>query len=167
MKKYNNLAFQTLILLPIICVFCLFIIILCGFFLKEQFFDFALMCIVFSYMIVMIWLVLFLLKNVIIITYYDEEKIFQKNLWKKKSIKFNAIKEIYIAGSYIYLTSKKYNLTYDKEKVLSRKIQKDLQDEIIIMITTDAYFLKHINFKEINVYSFKNSLSNILNKYLN
>ena len=74
MKRYNNLAFQIVVLLPISSLLYLLIIIIGSIFIRNQGLDFIIMCIVLSCVFVMIWFVLFFMKDIFIITYYDEEK---------------------------------------------------------------------------------------------
>ncbi len=124
----------------------------------------TLACVIF----ISILLLLLLQNNVFIVTYYDDEKILQKSLCKRKQIKYEDIKEIYISGSYIYLTSKVYSLKFDeKEKgfKLQRKVNKILKNEVAIMITSNPFFLKYINLEKTKVYVLKNSIKITVDKY--
>ena len=166
MKRYNTIASQAVILLPICSIAYLFIMILLCINSKDQPIALLVISIGFSILIIMIWVLLFYMKDAFIITYYDEEKIFQRNLWKKKTLQYDSIKEIYIFGDYIYLTSKAYNLEYNgKERFLGKKLLKALKNEIVIMIQADAEFLKYIPFEDKNVHSYKTRLTRILSKY--
>lgn len=166
MKRYNNLAFTVVCVLPIASIFFIILIVL-GYFYSEQFLDFIVMCVVFTFLIILIWITIFALRDVWIITFYSKEKICQKNLWKSKEIKFDGIKEVYIAGSCLYLSSKNYNLTYrKKERFLGRKMKKALNNEIIILISKDVEFLQYIPFNEVKICILKNSLGNIIKKYI-
>ncbi len=166
MRKYNNLAFMVVCVLPIASIlFILFIIL--GYFYMEPLLDFIVMCICFTSLIILTWITLFDLRDVFIITFYSKEKIYQRNLWKSKEIYLDEIKEIYIAGSCIYLSSKNYNLKYsEKERFLGRKMKKALKNEIIIMVTSEPVFLNYISLDKISIYQFKNSLGIILKKYI-
>ncbi len=124
----------------------------------------TLACVIF----ISILLLLLLQNNVFIVTYYDDEKILQKSLCKRKQIKYEDIKEIYISGSYIYLSSKVYSLKFDeKEKrfKLQRKLNKIFKDEVAIMITSNPFFLKYINLEKTKVYVLKNSIKITVDKY--
>lgn len=166
MKRYNNLAFKTVILFPICSIVYLIFMILGCIYYDGQLIDLVIMCISLIVVIVIIWALLIYMKDVFIITYYDEEKIYQRNLWKKKTLQYNSIKEIYIFGDYIYLTSKVYDLNYSgKEKFLGRKLLKALKNEIVIMISGDAQFLKYISFEDKGVRIYKNRLTHMLSKY--
>ena len=49
---------------------------------------------------------------------------------------------------------------------LQRKINKILKNEVIIMITSDAIFLKNINLENIKVHIFKHRIRLSVDKYL-
>ena len=75
--------------------------------------------------------------------------------------------KIYVSGSYIYITSKEYNLELEEKGFkLQRKINKILKNEVIIMITSDAIFLKNINLENIKVNIFKHRIRLSVDKYL-
>ncbi|MDE6241080.1 MAG: hypothetical protein K2M08_01520 [Anaeroplasmataceae bacterium] len=169
MKRYNNLSFTAIVFISISCIGYLVGIILGCLFYDGDIIGTVVMCITLACVIFISILVLFLLQNtVFIVTYYDDEKILQKSLCKRKQIKYEDIKEIYISGSYIYLTSKEYNLKFgEKEKrfQLQRKVNKLLKHEVAIMITSDAVFLRYINLDNTEVYVLKNSIKITVNKY--
>lgn len=168
MKRYTNLASQMVILFPICSIVYLVAMILICIYYDGQLIDLVIGCIVLIVVFFCCGLPLICMKDVCIITYYDEEKICQRNLFKRKQIKYEDIKEIYISGSYIYLTSKVYSLKFDeKEKgfKLQRKVNKILKNEVAIMIASDAVFLKYINLENIQVYILKNSIKITVDKY--
>lgn len=157
MKRYNNLAFRVSILLPIGCIGALVEIILGCVFYNGDFFGIIAMCTTLFLVIIMAILVLFLLKDSLIVTYYDEQKMVQKNILIRKQINYEDIKEIYVSGSYIYFTSKVYNLEFDESRkifLFQRKVYKMLKNEIVIMITSDPIFLKYLSLEEINIHKF-------------
>ena len=158
-----------IVFIPISCIGYLAGIILGCVFYDGDLIGTVVMCITLACVIFISILSLLLLQNnVFIVTYFDDEKILQKSLCKRKQIKYEDIKEIYISGSYIFLTSKVYNLKFDeKEKrfQLQRKVNKILKHEVAIMITADALFLKNINLDNIKVYILKNSIKITLDKY--
>lgn len=167
MKKYYNVAYTVVVWLPISCIGYLAWIILRCVFYNGDLIDTIVMCITFSFIIIMALTVLILKKDEYIVTYYDDEKIIQKSFLKRKQIKYEDIKEIYVSGDFIYFTSKEYNLKFDeKEKKykVSREIYKTLKHEIMIMISSDAVFLKNINLENIKVHIFKHRPS--VDKYL-
>ncbi|MDE5856211.1 MAG: hypothetical protein K2H06_04095 [Anaeroplasmataceae bacterium] len=169
MKRYNNLSFTAIVFIPISCIIYLAVIILGCVFYDGDLLGTVVMCITLACVIFISILSLLLLQNnVFIVTYYDDEKISQKSLCKRKQIKYEDIKEIYISGSYIYLTSKVYSLKFDeKEKgfKLQRMVNKILKNEVAIMITSDALFLKYINLENTQVYILKNSIKITVDKY--
>ncbi|MDE5546148.1 MAG: hypothetical protein K2I88_01655 [Anaeroplasmataceae bacterium] len=169
MKRYNNLSFIAIVFIPISCIGYLLGIILGCVFYDGDLIGTVIMCITLACVIFISILTLLLLRNTaFIVTYYDDEKILQKSLCKRKQIKYEDIKEIYISGSYIYLTSKEYNLKFDeKEKrfQLQRKVNKLLKHEVAIMITSEALFLKYINLEKTQVYVLKNSIKITVDKY--
>lgn len=169
MKRYNNLSFTAIVFIPISCIVYLVGIILGCVFYNGDLIGTVVMCTTLACVILISILVLFLLQNnVFIVTYYDDEKILQKSLCKRKQIKYEDIKEIYISGSYIYLTSKIYNLKFGKKEKrfqLYRKVNKILKREVAIMITSDALFLKYINLENTKVYVLKNSIKITVDKY--
>ncbi len=167
MKRYKNIAYTVVVSLPISCVGCLVGIILGCVFYNGDLIGAISMCITLSYVIILSFTVLILLNDDFAITYYDDEKIIQKAFFKRKQIKYEDIKEIYVSGDCIYFTSKEYNLKFDeKEKKykVSREIYKTLKHEIMIMISSDAVFLKNINLENIKVHIFKHRPS--VDKYL-
>ncbi|MDE6655768.1 MAG: hypothetical protein K2J85_02120, partial [Anaeroplasmataceae bacterium] len=138
MKRYNSIAAQIVIWFPICSIAYLIIMIFGCIYYNGQLIDLVFMCISLIFVVVLIWFILILMKDVWIITYYDEEKIYQRNLWKKKTLQYDSIKEVYIAGNTIFFTSKIYNLNYTgKERLLSKKLQKVLKNEIIIFVDRD------------------------------
>ncbi|MDE6946025.1 MAG: hypothetical protein K2P14_02450 [Anaeroplasmataceae bacterium] len=169
MKRYKNIAYTVVVSLPISCVGCLVGIILGCVFYNGDLIGAIAMCTTLSFVIIMIFALLILLNDELAVTYYDDEKIIQKSFFKRKQIKYEDIKEIYVSGDCIYFTSKEYNLKFDeKEKKykVSRKIYKILKHEIIIMISSDAVFLKNINLENIKVHIFKHSIRLSVDKYL-
>ncbi len=165
MKKYYNLAFTANVYLPISSIGGLVAIILISVFYNGDLIDKIAMCTALSFVIIMIFALLILLNDELAVTYYDHEKIIQKAFFKRKQIKYEDIKEIYVSGSYIYITSKEYNLELEEKGFkLQRKINKILKNEVIIMISSDAVFLKNINLENIKVHIFKHRPS--VDKYL-
>lgn len=167
MKKYYNVANTVIFYLPISSIGCLVAMILISVFYNGDLIDKIAMCTACLCVIIMSLTVLILKKDEYIVTYYDDEKIIQKSFFKRKQIKYEDIKEIYVSGDFIYLSSKEYNLKFDeKEKKykVSRKIYKTLKHEIMIMISSDAVFLQYINLENIKVHIFK--LRPSVDKYL-
>lgn len=167
MKKYYNVAYTAVVSLPISCVGYLVGIILGCVFYDGDLIGTIAMCTTLSFVIITTLAVLILLKDELLVTYYDDEKIIQKSFFKRKQIKYEDIKEIYVSGSYIYFTSKEYNLELEEKGFkFQRKINKILKNEVIIMISSDAVFLQYINLENIKVHIFKNSIRLSVDKYL-
>lgn len=167
MKKYYNVAYTVVVWLPISSIGGLVEMILIGVFYNGDLIDKIAMCTACLCVTITALTVLILLNDEFAVTYYDDEKIIQKSFFKRKQIKYEDIKEIYVSGDCIYFTSKEYNLKFDeKEKKykVSREIYKTLKHEIMIMISSDAVFLKNINLENIKVHIFKHRPS--VDKYL-
>ncbi len=165
MKKYYNLAFTANVYLPISSIGGLVAMILISVFYNGDLIDKIAMCTACLCVIITALIVLILLNDELLVTYYDDEKIIQKFFLKRKQIKYEDIKEIYVSGLYIYITSKEYNLELEEKGFkLQRKINKILKNEVIIMISSDAVFLKNINLENIKVHIFKHRPS--VDKYL-
>ena len=165
MKKYYNLAFTANVYLPISSIGGLVAMILISVFYNGDLIDKIDMCTACLCVIITALIVLILLNDEILVTYYYDEKIIQKFFLNRKQIKYEDIKEIYVSGLYIYITSKEYNLELEEKGFkLQRKINKILKNEVIIMISSDAVFLKNINLENIKVHIFKHRPS--VDKYL-
>ena len=106
MKKYYNLAFTANVYLPISSIGGLVAMILISVFYNGDLIDKIAMCTACLCVIITALIVLILLNDELLVTYYDDEKIIQKFFLKRKQIKYEDIKEIYVSGSYIYITSK-------------------------------------------------------------
>lgn len=159
MKRYYNFAYM------LIQIFYM-LFICCTIFFIIGFGSLICMCFCAGVNIILFFLVS-LFPHHIIATYYDEEKIKQRFLWKRKKIEFKNIKEIYIVGSNIYITSIKYNFSIEEQKNISSKVAyKMLKKEVLIMINTqEANFLKNISQEKIEIHILKNCIPKIIERY--
>lgn len=167
MRRYYNLAyFYITCFATVFICFSIYFIIGCVVLCEGNFDGMIIMC--FSAGIILIlYLFTILFPNHLIRTYYDNEQIKQNFLWRKKKIQYKEVKEIYIINSYIYISSKNYNLNLDsKEPKLHKILYKTLKNEMLVMINSqEVNFIKNIPLENIQIYIFKNNISKILNKY--
>lgn len=142
MKKYNSIVNHMNFALMLINMISPVMIVF--FATQKQSIDTIVPMIGFMFIIVTLNFVYFYLLDHWYLTYYDENKIIQKWLKKRKRIDFNKVQYMYFIDNLVILSEKQYNVPTQNIKIATkRKIKRTLKNEICIVINVyDKIFPK-------------------------
>jgi len=133
MKKYNNIANQ--MGFTVVFVNVVFPVMIVAIILTESGINMVAGASAFLMVVITFNFVYFFLLDQWYFTYYDEEYILQKWLYKIKKIKLNEVKYIYFIDNLVVLSENAFNISTKQIKTKEKmQIKKTLKSEVCIVI---------------------------------